>query len=91
MAIKYIRINQRQKGNLHLFGAFMVVLAIVLVNDNGVLHIGHDGMLEINTSHKTFARAPPCLNPQTILCVSGCQTYTKYSTKLKKGFYDICC
>ena len=51
----------------NLTGTIFVVRTVVLVDDNGILNVGHDGMLEKNIPYKTIAWSPPCFDSQPIL------------------------
>lgn len=53
--------------SLYLVGASLVVGAVVLVDDDGVLDVLHHGVLEHHPLHERLARPPPCLYPQSIL------------------------
>lgn len=45
----------------------MLMGAIVLVDDDGVLNISHQSMLECDSPDKPIARPPPWLDPQSVL------------------------
>lgn len=52
-----------------------VVRTVVLVDDNGILNFGHDGMLEKNIPYKTIAWSPPSFDSQPILSTDKCNGF----------------
>lgn len=56
--------------NTYLTRAIYAVGAVILVDDDRVFNIGHDGMLEEDVLGKSGAGSAPRFDPQPVLCAS---------------------
>ena len=74
----YLNYKNKHIGSTCLARAIYVVRAVVLVNNNGILNIGHGSVLEKYIPNKTIARPPPRLDPQPILSANKCNRFSSH-------------
>lgn len=73
--------------NSDLPGAVLVVRAVILVNDDGVVDVDHADVSEQNISHKPFAWFSPRFYPHSILCVFEYHIFNRHV--FHAGFFNF--